>query len=650
MKKLIGIFLIIITSINAGAAIYYFSSTDGDDARTNAQAQNSSTPWKSIEKLNSFFSSLQPGDQVLFKKGDVFYGSIVINKSGSTESPIILSSYGSGMKPIITGFTNITSWNKLGNNLWESPSYGSDLSTCNIVVINGINTAMGRTPNNSTFAITSKRGNTIECSSLTGKTDYTGAEVVVRTTSSWIMSRNKVISHSGGALTFYPSYANPANFTIYPPGNSFFIQNSLSTLDQQNEWYYNPATKKLNVYSTSTPSNIKATSLDNLVDISASYISVDGLSFQGANKNAFQLSFATSVSIRNCDIQFCGEMGIQEGNNCTNLAIQNCAFRDIENSGITDLNAAGNTNRVITGNSFVNISMVPGSMGSLDGQNMAICLHDPNANGDVILNNSIDSCGYIGIFVMGQSFNVMNNLINHYCFYNTDGGGIYTANRGASRNITGNIVLNGMTSHAQGIYVDDNGSNITISGNTVYKASLGIYLHNAHEITVQNNTVYNCSGASFSMGHDVNDPIRNVSITQNIFVLIASVNQGNCSYQTSENSQTNFGSSDSNYICKPMGTDDNAWFTALRGSSYNHYTLAQWQSMSGFDKNSKKSPTTISDPKDLRFEYNASMSNKTVDLDASYIDVTGKNYSGPITLSPYSSVVLFKTSNSKKNR
>ena len=76
MKKLIGIFFfkIIIISINAGATTYYFSSSDGDDSRTSAQAQNSSTPWKSIDKLNSFFSRLQPGDQVLFKKGDIFTG------------------------------------------------------------------------------------------------------------------------------------------------------------------------------------------------------------------------------------------------------------------------------------------------------------------------------------------------------------------------------------------------------------------------------------------------------------------------------------------------------------------------------------------------------------------------------------------------
>src|SRR3954454_17400296 len=97
--------LTITLGIKANATNYYFSSSQGDDSRPYTAAQNPSTPWQSIDKLNSIFKYLQPGDKVFFKRGDTFYGSIVTTKSGSSSYPIVLSDYGAGSKPIITGFT-----------------------------------------------------------------------------------------------------------------------------------------------------------------------------------------------------------------------------------------------------------------------------------------------------------------------------------------------------------------------------------------------------------------------------------------------------------------------------------------------------------------------------------------------------------------
>src|SRR5690606_24323121 len=68
----------------SSAATYYFSSSSGDDSRNSAQAQNPDTPWKSISKLNSIFKSLKPGDKILFKSGDTFYGTIEISRSGNS--------------------------------------------------------------------------------------------------------------------------------------------------------------------------------------------------------------------------------------------------------------------------------------------------------------------------------------------------------------------------------------------------------------------------------------------------------------------------------------------------------------------------------------------------------------------------------------
>src|ERR1041385_1536684 len=137
MKRLIGIFFfkIIVSSIHADAATYYFSSSEGNDSRTTAQAQNSLTPWKSIDKLNSIFSTLQPGDQVLLKRGDLFYGGINVSKSGSAGSPIVFGAYGSGSKPVISGFTTISSWTPVGNGLYEAPV--STESSVNMVTIDG---------------------------------------------------------------------------------------------------------------------------------------------------------------------------------------------------------------------------------------------------------------------------------------------------------------------------------------------------------------------------------------------------------------------------------------------------------------------------------------------------------------------------------
>ncbi|HEY2720271.1 MAG TPA: hypothetical protein VGI82_01015, partial [Chitinophagaceae bacterium] len=122
MKNLLTLLLLLISimlfSERGNSTTYYFSTTDGDDSRTSAQAQSSSTPWKTLTKLNSFFSSLQPGDMVLFKSGDVFYGNITVTKSGSSSSPITFGSYGSGAQPVISGFTPVTSWTNTSGNLW----------------------------------------------------------------------------------------------------------------------------------------------------------------------------------------------------------------------------------------------------------------------------------------------------------------------------------------------------------------------------------------------------------------------------------------------------------------------------------------------------------------------------------------------------
>jgi hypothetical protein len=76
---------------------YYMSSSEGND--NNDGSINA--PWETISKINSI--PLAASDSIFFKKGDRFDGHLEINYSGNTSSPIVITSYGSGDQPIITG-------------------------------------------------------------------------------------------------------------------------------------------------------------------------------------------------------------------------------------------------------------------------------------------------------------------------------------------------------------------------------------------------------------------------------------------------------------------------------------------------------------------------------------------------------------------
>jgi len=120
MKKLALLLLLLIVVLSSQARKFYWSST-GSDSYTITQAQNPSTPWKSLSKLTSLTTGtngpnvFKPGDTLCFKRGDVFYGSSTDNycaaywwnkdsywtaPSGTPANPIVITNYGDPNLPL----------------------------------------------------------------------------------------------------------------------------------------------------------------------------------------------------------------------------------------------------------------------------------------------------------------------------------------------------------------------------------------------------------------------------------------------------------------------------------------------------------------------------------------------------------------------
>ena len=634
---------------------YYFSSTTGDDSRTSTQAQSSSTPWKTLSKLNSFFSSLQPGDNVYFKRGDTFYGSITCNKSGSSSGAIYFGAYGSGNRPVITGLADVTGWTGVGTNIFESSAIASGQSTAMVVTVSGTPYPMGRWPNATDSwggfrKITSHSGSTsITDNSLSGTPNWTGATVVIRK-NQFRMEKGTVTSHSGTTL----SYSSAWNQTGVSDGYGYFIENSIQTLDKQNEWYYNPSTKKLDIYSTFTPGNVKISTVTTLVNTgSSSYLTFDQLSFQGSIGRMFVVSSSSRITIANCDLIGAGSDAIY-GSNSSYLNVQSCTISNSNHTAIDlDVNASNTT---IQNNIITTSGAYPGM---LDNYWLTAAVYVAGSN-NTIQGNTVRKSGYLGIsFAKGNNILVKNNWVDSTAFMLDEGGAIYTyrgsdATVYSNRTIDGNIITNvigalGGKSSTQGagagIQMDGNSQGVSIINNSIANVNMyGILLFNAHEITIRNNTVYNCTSGTIGMVHDVGwNYVRNVAIKSNKLVMATPNNSlGNWVYQTAENDLLQFGSSDSNVVATPL-SDVNAFYT-YDGSTYSHRTVSQWQSYSGMDKNSKASPKTISSLSYLRFEYNATSSSKTINLGQAYIDIKGVSYPSSITLAPYTSAVLISAS------
>ncbi len=83
--------------IRGQAHSYYLSSTGGNDTGNGSIE----SPWASLEKISAV--NLQPGDTVFFKRGERFDGHFIVNGSGEEGTPVVITAYGEGEKPVITG-------------------------------------------------------------------------------------------------------------------------------------------------------------------------------------------------------------------------------------------------------------------------------------------------------------------------------------------------------------------------------------------------------------------------------------------------------------------------------------------------------------------------------------------------------------------
>jgi hypothetical protein len=643
MRKLLTILFLLITSI-AGATDYYVSNTGNNSNTGLSDAQ----AWLNITKVNSVWNagSFAPGDHIYFKRGGAFYGTILVKESGSSGSPITIGAYGTGTDPVITGFTTIaTGWIDEDNGIWDYSM--TPESTPNILLIDGVNTPYGRTPNTGYYTIESGSNGQLTDLELPANPNYTGGEAVVRTWY-WMLERGAISSHSSHTLYFSSlRYAAKA-------GYGYFIQNHYDCLNTFGEWCFNSNTLYTYFGGVNPYSHIvKISSLNYVVNITNyNYITIDGVTLEGGNYANVYLSGADNIVINDCNIRYCGRDGIYGSTTSDYLMVQNSVFDENNN---TAMNLNSGTHHTLAHN-FINHSGYYPGMGQSSDQDYSAII----SRGDygLITYNDILNSGYDGVAWGGQATEITYNFIDYVTSVKDDGGGLYSyRDYNTAKVVRYNIIMHSVGSdeaigegndRANGIY-NDGAFNIDYSYNTVAHCFGGaVFINACQNITATYNTLFDNSfqlwitsepsTIGHAGGHAINHNICFAYSYDGDWL------QSCMKLAFIGLSQHDYGTQDYNYFCRPINDDNymdiwpNAW--QWNPDPRLKYNLTEWRGYLSEDAHSTSTPVTVSSLNDIHFIYNDTTFARNWVLSAAMKDGTNTTYSGTITLQPYTSLAL----------
>lgn len=629
-------FIVAFFAISANATVYYVSNL-GNDANTGTSV---SSPWKTLVKVNGF--SFKPGDQVLFKSGDEWYGTLIPRTSGTSGNPIVYGAYGTGEKPKIYGSEVITGWTVHSGNIYKA-TVSSDVKQ---LFANDVRVNIARYPKDTYADVTTVNSTTQFTSThITSQASnyYQGAIAILKTSRYNLVDAN-VIASSGQTLTL-----NEAPYGSLGLNEGFFLINKLEFLTQANEWYYDGVnTVYLWTPSGSTPDSyvIRASNTDyGVTGTNVNYITIENIDFYEQATSSIILNSCDYVEIKGCSFINPALNGVDATNYCTYITVEECFSTGAMNSSTWFVNSS-NTN--VTNNTFTNcgklenITLNTGFTTS-PGQNIYL---NYCTNSSVTYNKVYDS-GYAGIKMNNGVYDISYNVVDTACTLLDDGGAIYTyngndyGNTGISGStISYNIVsnsygtadgVNNVTRYGYGIYLDNNTHDVDILYNTVFNCS-GATMHNANgNITLAYNTLFDNG-----VGTVINNTVENFQYNNNIIYLTNRTGSWLVKRNTYQRAIVSAGT----YATY----NSNKYVSPYQSTVFNEYiNFADWKTASSGDENSTINTTALNTGETEHLYYNATTLAANVDL-GGYIhkDLDGNTVTSKV-LQPFTSVILIKT-------
>jgi hypothetical protein len=697
----------------ANSSIYYVSTTgsDSNDGRTQA------TPFKTLAKVNSL--NLGQGDEVLFKCGDTWQGEVLeISKSGIQGMPIRYGSYPDSnctAKPVISGSKAISGWaNHSGNIFVADLNTGSNTGNfpngINQLFKNESRLQFARWPNLdaglSGYSIIDSQPATNQITdNQLPSGNWNSARAHIRSMT-WFISNREVSSVNNKTLNLntavdcYGTISSPSNC-----GNNggwgYWLDNSLSAVDQDGEWFWDRSNNKVYLQSNSgTPSNIEGsiildTGTDPLggvllgkKDFPQTEIKyVDFINFEV--KNWYRNGITTPINHRFCENQHLNILNNSIKNSAqdgirfmsfiydgTNTGAGGCGTNGwvggneivIRNNLIDGSNSHGIQtvahDSLITQNTITNTGLyknlgIDGLGGSItDGEGQysekgaAINIRNlgsGNGSNNTVTLNTIKDSGYTGIYVFGENNRIEKNFFKNLGLTKAEAVGVRLYGTGSRNNTINLNIMDTISGNVDG--TNDQWDYTIPRGGWGW----GIHADVGAIATISNNTIRDTS--AYGLLCDGN-PGGQCEMSGNTVFNAGRAGLGSSDGYTIDFRDNVIVQNGSNLVGfnqyevnspdrLTLNSNNNYLFSPYQTQDFMYgtgeKTFSQWKTDSGRDTNSKPAFYTQAEgetPKAQLF-YNNTNSVSQLSLPGNHKDKDQNTVSFPLNLQPFSSVVLF---------
>lgn len=477
-------------------ATYHVSSRLGDDSRTPTQAMDASTPWRTLERLDSVV--LRPGDSVLLRRGDTLRGTLTPRQSaGSWPTPLHIGSYGEKAdRPWIFGSVALDGWSRSSTypGAWETT--GPVATRAFLLSVDGRGRRAARLPDTGWFPIRKPEGDSaFEASDLPAG-DWTGAWIHLKSTA-WNLDGRRIASQSGKRIAL-----SVAAFKPLTEGWGWFVAGVPQALSGDDQWAQDSVSGRVwwRPALGEDPAKVRAQLGIRPCGIylrgGRHDIQIRGIGFSGQTENGICGEGSSRIDVREVLVRGVDQWGARLWGR--ENSIRDSRVQGATTGGFGILGPKGILERDTVMDIGRHASLGPQGYGRecCGGRGLQL-----NGDSGILRRSLVRWTAWTGVHFSGKDQLLEENVVDSAVQEQNDGGGLYTYSKnyadsnGMRTRLWRNIVRDtrGNTQGAshyrqgQGIYLDLAVSGMSIRGNTVSGCQDGVLMHDNRGDTVVGN-------------------------------------------------------------------------------------------------------------------------------------------------------------------